>query len=257
MSIFESLDYTFPKYHELCEAMVNNYSVLTFEQYITSQKLPDKYIVLRHDNDRNPENALKMAEIENKYGIKSTYYFRSIDSVFKPKIIKEIYSMGHEIGYHYETLADADGNYKKAIQLFEHNLKKFQQICNVKTICMHGKALSKHDNRDLWKKYDYSTFNIIAEAYLSASSDLNYLSDTGRSWTQKNSLRDFLPGNQSYIDIETTDDLIELINGSDFNNLYLLTHPERWSSNYIEWIQFYILDNCFNFGKKILKLTRR
>jgi len=32
-------------------------------------------MIIRHDIDRKPERALKMAEIENDLGVKSTYFF--------------------------------------------------------------------------------------------------------------------------------------------------------------------------------------
>jgi hypothetical protein len=35
----------------------------------------EQFCLVRHDVDRKPLNALKMAEIENKLGVKSTYYF--------------------------------------------------------------------------------------------------------------------------------------------------------------------------------------
>ncbi len=38
---------------------------------------PGKVVILRHDVDRKPENALKMAEIEREFDIPATYYFRS------------------------------------------------------------------------------------------------------------------------------------------------------------------------------------
>ena len=49
------MDFTHAKYEELCKAMVD---------------------FIRHDIDRKPERALKMAEIEHDFGVKSTYYFR-------------------------------------------------------------------------------------------------------------------------------------------------------------------------------------
>jgi hypothetical protein len=48
---------------------------------------------------------------------------------------------------------------------------------------MHGSPLSKWDNRDLWKRYDYRDFGIIAEPYFDLDFDeVFYLTDTGRRW---------------------------------------------------------------------------
>ncbi|HQE53375.1 MAG TPA: hypothetical protein PLD74_13545, partial [Prolixibacteraceae bacterium] len=59
---------------------------------------------LRHDVDARPQNSLRLARLEHTLGIRGTYYFR-IPHTFQPSIIQEIASLGHEIGYHYETMA--------------------------------------------------------------------------------------------------------------------------------------------------------
>jgi len=38
-------------------------------------------------------------------GIRGTYYFRIVPESFDENVIKEIYSMGHEVGYHYEDMS--------------------------------------------------------------------------------------------------------------------------------------------------------
>ena len=58
-----------------------------------------------------------MAELEHELGIQSTYYFR-FPYTFKPEIIGKINDWGHEIGYHYDVLSKAKGDYEKAIKVF-------------------------------------------------------------------------------------------------------------------------------------------
>jgi len=62
-------------------------------------------VILRHDVDRLPENALVFARIEKQVGIKVSYYFRIVEESFDEDIIRQIADMGHEIGYHYENLS--------------------------------------------------------------------------------------------------------------------------------------------------------
>lgn len=221
------------------------------------ERCPDKFVIMRHDIDRMPENALNTAKIEHEYGIKATYYFRSTKSVFRPDIMKQIEDMGHEIGYHYETLSEANGDYEKAIEIFQSTLNKFREISDIKTICMHGKPLSKYDNRDLWNVYDFRDYGIIGEAYLSLDEELNYFSDTGRSWGSGNNMRDFIPGKTEQKIADRTDELIMLIEESKLDNLYILTHPERWSSNVAEWCIYYSFDHAANLGKKMLMKFNR
>ena len=254
------MDFTLSRYKDLCLALLDSsYTPLTVYSYLEGQKKNNnsKFIVLRHDIDRKCGNALRMAELEHELGIPSTYYFR-FPYTFKPDIIRKIQALEHEVGYHYEVLSKAKGDYEKAVELFEQELNEFRKIVDVKTICMHGSPLSKYDNRDLWKRYDFKEFGIVGEAYLSIK-DVNYFSDTGRSWNWKNKMRDFMIDNNNdkdLIGVNTTDELIRLIKSERVNRLYILAHPERWASNKSEWSFNYMKDSMFNVGKKVLVMVR-
>ena len=251
-----NLDFTFVKYKELCETIVESkYATLTFTHYFSLKNIPEKFIILRHDVDRRPENALEMAKIENNSGITSTYYFRRKEEVFKPEIIKEIANMGHEIGYHYEVLDKAKGDLEKAIKIFEEELNEFRKICDVKTICMHGNPLSKWVNKDIWKKYDFRDFGIIGEPYLSIDyTRVLYLTDTGRKWNSRFSVKDVVGANvnQAIKKVKSTDDVIRLINEGDIEQMCILAHPERWSDSFGAWLKELVWQNVKNIGKAIL-----
>jgi len=248
-----NLDFTFTKYKKLCEKIVESeYTTLTFAQYFSSKNIPNKFIILRHDVDRKPENALKMAELENKLGIKSTYYFRSISQVFKPDIIKAINDFNHEIGYHYEVLDEAKGDLENAIRIFGDALNKFREICDVRTICMHGNPLSSWDNRNLWKRYDFKDFGIIGEPYLSIDyKETVYLTDTGRSWNSKFSVKDNvnLNASQAIEAIKNTDDVIRAIIKGNIEHLCITAHPNRWSESFGAWLKELLWQNVKNVGK--------
>lgn len=248
-------DFAIHKFHSLCEAIVDKYPTITMAEYMDNQH-SDRFVLMRHDVDRMPRNSLKTAKIEHELGIKATYYFRSTQSVFRPDIMKQISDMGHEIGYHYETLSEANGDPDKAIELFQSHLDAFRGVCDVRTICMHGRPLSKYDNRNLWNTNDFKDFGITGEAYLSAGDELNYFSDTGRSWNNTNSLRDFISGKTESFTADTTDDLIGLIESKEADNFYILTHPERWSSSAVEWGLYCGMDQVVNMGKKVLVMIR-
>ncbi|TVQ85731.1 MAG: hypothetical protein EA393_13375 [Bacteroidetes bacterium] len=183
---------------------------------------PSPIVILRHDVDLLPQNSLAFARIQHEMGIRGSYYFRTVPESWDENIIKEIYKLGHEVGYHYEDMdlagknetaetwnetedrrpkTEAEGESPKsrepkairepesevfidnAIRSFEKNLQKLQQLVPVSTICMHGSPRSRFDNRDLWKKYDYRDFGIIGEPYFDVDFDeMFYLTDTGRRW---------------------------------------------------------------------------
>lgn len=255
---FQNLDFTTEKFRQLCSALADNYTTITVEKYLSSgNDLPDRFVLMRHDVDGNAKPSLRTALIEKEFGIHATYYFRAKRNIYVPEIMHEIEEMGHEIGYHYETLSDSNGDYEKAIKMFEEEVHRFRSICTLKTISMHGASLSKYDNRDLWKRYDFKDFGILGEAYLSLGDNLNYFTDTGRGWNSKNNLRDFIPGRKQKFFADTTDDLIKLIESGEMSNLYITLHPDRWTSTPLRWSLFWLKDLGFNSAKKTLRVMRR
>ncbi len=251
-----SLDFTISKFRILCSAIAENYPTLTLAEYFQGAALPERFAMMRHDIDRKPENALFTARIEAESGIRATYYFRRYGSAFSPEIMRKIEGMGHEVGYHYEVLGKAKGDHERAIEMFESELGEFREICDVRTISMHGNPLSKYDDRELWKSHDFRDFGVIGEAYLSAGPDVKYFSDTGRNWNWKNNMRDLMPANQDANMLESTDDLTKLIKSREINRPYVLTHPERWGKNSVDWGMNYLNDLACNVGKKVLVAVR-
>jgi len=250
------VDFTLKKYGQLCQSILDTgYKPMTVCTYLSERPSDEKICILRHDVDRKIINALRMAELEECAGIRSTYYFR-YPYTFNPDLILNIASMGHEIGYHYETLAKARGDHRLAVRLFQEELTQFRAIAEIKTICMHGSPLSRYDNRDLWKVYDFREFEIAGEAYLSmAGNGLRYLTDTGRNWAGRHSLRDSMP-DVDPAPVETTDDLIRWIGSAGADELYMTVHPERWAASDGEWIINSSKDVMINLGKNILKMVQ-
>jgi len=249
-------DFTHEKYKLFCKNLNDcGYEILNVRDYLQSRQKSNT-LIMRHDVDSKPNFALKLARIENQMNIKSTYYFRYVDGVFDPQIIRAIHELGHEIGYHYEVLSKTNGDFEKAIRLFEYELNDLRRICEIDTICMHGKTLSRYDNRDIWKIYDFSEFGIIGEAYLSMRSITDYFSDTGLGWNPKYKLRDRMPNMDSGPSIETTDDLIDYILINNSKIIYILFHPENWSDNPYDWWTILAINKAYNSIKKILKLVR-
>jgi len=92
-------DFTLSIYRQLIAALRNqNYTFQCFYDFVRNPA--ERVIILRHDVDRAPHNALAMAELENSMGLRASYYFRIVPSVFEEHIIRKIASLGHEIGYH-------------------------------------------------------------------------------------------------------------------------------------------------------------
>lgn len=278
-----NLDFSLNKYQRLLEKIIKSkYSILNVKKYFEIENdLPEKFVVLRHDVDSEPIYTLKIAILEKNLGIQSTYYFRNKDIDDNKDIILKISNLGHEIGYHYEMLDLTDGDYEKAIKIFEEYLKELRKICEVKTIAQHGSPIkgnyaaisffglyhlakkilsgenifTSQNNKDIWTKYNFNDFGIIGEAYLSIDfNELLYLSDTGRSWnSERYKIKDLPITSKLKVDLKSTDDLIEFIDKKAFNKLYLLIHVNQWKDSYSEWFKWMSFQKGRNFGKFLLK----
>ena len=83
------LDFTFEKYKQLCYTIIGSgYKVLMVKEYLETKDESKKTCILRHDVDRKPLNALKMALLEKDLNISTTYYFRKRKNTFKPNSLK-------------------------------------------------------------------------------------------------------------------------------------------------------------------------
>ena len=245
------LDFTFAKFRELCEALSSSgYELLTVRGYLqgNAQK---RFVILRHDIDVKPERGLEMAEIEKEHAIRSTYYIRMTEEVFMADIIRKIAELGHEIGYHYETLDKARGNKKKAIELFKQELNKLREVCKVDTICAHGNSLTPWDNRRIWHNYNFEDYGIMGDAYHSINfENIIYLSDTGRTWKNRYKVKDVVYNthNNVFPWIKSTDDIIVFLKQNRVNQIYLLSHP-WWSDDLGACLKEFVCQKVKNVGK--------
>lgn len=197
-----------------------------------------------------------MAKIEKEFGIVSTYFFRTVPQVYDKRIIEEIVDLGFEIGYHYEVLDKAHGDYAKAIALFEQELTELRALFPVRSISMHGVPFSPYDNRDLWKKYDFRDYGIKVAAYHTLDfTKVRYLSDTGRTWdTEKSNLKDLI-SDAPEVQLAGTCTLIGYLS-SELSDTCLLIHPNRWTNQPAIWIYNLGYDMLSNVAKMMIKKFR-
>lgn len=222
--------------------------------------------------DLKAKNSLETAKIENSLGIVGSYYFRVIPQRYNLEIIKQIAELGHEIGYHYETLDSVNEKFRndeeridEAYRLFCEHLEEFRKRYPVRTICMHGSPKSAFDNKDIWKKYDYKQLGIIGEPYFDIDFDkLFYLTDTGRCWNgYRFSVRDKLPQQENWVKqglvFRTTLDIAKAVKAEKLPRQIMITvHPQRWTNNYVEWTQELLSQRLKNMVKwGLIKLKHR
>jgi len=251
------IDFTFSAYKLLLKALISQgYVFQTFEQFLENPA--SKAVALRHDVDKLPTNALKMALLENESGISGSYYFRVVPEVWDQVVLESVAELGHEIGYHYEDMTIAKGDHLKAFQHFDLQLRRFRQIYPVKTICMHGSPLSSYANRDLWLNHDYKDFGIIGEPYFDVNfKEVFYITDTGRKWNNtRANVRDRVQSGFD-IPIKNSFHLIELAQkGALPGQMMITVHPQRWHDRWWPWVKEIVGQSVKNIIKTGLVTVR-
>lgn len=237
-------DFTLAKYRELLTELKQHYQIVTVKDYFTGMTWkPQPVVILRHDVDRRPHNALRMAEIETAMGISSTYYFRK--TTFNQHIIEDIHFWGHEIGYHYEVMDKAKGDIGVAHAIFNTELEILRCWVPVKTCAAHGNPLTKYDNRTFFERFDVGQFGLVGEAEKVKCEGYN--TDTGRGKEQYN-LKDRINAAIHYVSLLDPKYIR--------NSIYYNIHPERWNDG-LAWYRQWLFDWGCNLVKSIIKTGGR
>ena len=238
-----------------------DFSLIQYDALLEALKSYDfKTLILRHDVDLMPGNSLRTARLEAEKEMYGIYYFRAVPESWDEGIIREIAALGHEVGYHYESLTTCDGDVDKAYADFCKNLDALRKLVPVRSICMHGSPRSPYDSKDIWKKYDYKALGIESEPYLDTDfSKVFYLTDTGRRWDgYKVSVRDKIPQYQDEwtakgLTFHSTEDVIDgLRQGIIPKDLMVTVHPQRWNPFGYAWCKELMLQNAKNIVKRII-----
>jgi hypothetical protein len=254
-------DLTFANYRILLESILcSNRKAGGVEDFLDGKLGLDAAVVIRHDVDRRSNKAVVMANLEREFGIRTTYYFRTGRKGFPEKAIRKIVSLGHHVGYHYETLAKCRGNMEAALRLFQQRLEALRSITECRTVCMHGSPLSKYNNLDLMRSNRWKEFGLLGEAILSFKKfNIIYLTDTGGGWGfyGSHNLRDRLPksGEKAANMPRSTSDLLYLLE-RDGVPIYLNIHPERWATGWWDGIWCGLIDSISNAIKYTLSRNR-
>lgn len=134
-----------------CSAGYTQTSLRDFFTSLKTRPAPaDKIILHRHDIDTDVRTARRLFEIEKKYKIKSSYYFRLC--TLDVDLMNEIEDYGSEASYHYEELAtfakkhnikDPARLRERLPEIREHFVKNFQVLerqlgRKMVTVASHG-----------------------------------------------------------------------------------------------------------------------
>jgi hypothetical protein len=174
---------------------------------LIKEKVP--FVLLRHDVDFSIRGAIKIAQIEQNLGVKTTYFFHlrtplyNTLSAYAFQSIKYINEMGHDICLHYDQSFYGDGFLQNLIE----ELNLFQRIfpfSNTRVVSFHkvGNNAFNLDNIEMPPGIIHTYQKVFFK-------DISYHSDSGGRWKR---------GNPGY-----SEDFLQK------RPMQILTHPMWWT----------------------------
>lgn len=220
-------DFTLAAFAQLCRRAARQ-RTLTVADYLRAAPCPP-FVILRFDVDYREPFALRLALLLARERIRGTFYFRHYAGGFDWSAITAVAALGHEVGYHYETLDRAEGNYEAAADMFLTDVAVMRSRgIELFTTAAHGAPPvtdTYTGNLDLLSARP----RLLARAGLRgdavASVDfrrLTYFSDAGWRWRRC----DGTPPGES-ASPTTFADLLNRLAQPDAA-LYVNIHPQQW-----------------------------
>ena len=160
------------------KALEKDYEVISLRDFVEDKYKKDKkLLILRHDVDHFSDGTKMMFEVEKKYGVTSSFYFRN--TTFEAKLMKDIEKYGSEASLHFEPIADfvkANGitskeeleSYKdwkqRCLNILKSDLERFRNLLDILciTIASHG----EYENRLVKIPNNYLTEDLRVYDYL-------------------------------------------------------------------------------------------
>ncbi len=203
-------NFTLKHYEEICNILAKSqYKICFFNDALDEI---ENILILRHDVDQSLEQSIKIATIENKYNIKSTFFLwlsSPFYNIFEKKysdIVYQINNLGHQIGLHFdessykiENEIDLNNYIEKEINILESFFKT-----NIHAVSMHRPSKWILNNDIQLKKY----INVYSKMYFE---EFKYFSDSRRQWKKGC--------------------ICKKININKYNKLHILIHPFWWTNN--------------------------
>lgn len=205
-------DFTYKHYKDLI--VLAKRKGYVFSNFFQKQDAK-KRIYLRHDVDISLHYALKMAEIEKREGIKSTYlimldspYYNIFDGKSR-EIIKKISKLGHDIGIHYSWQTESR-------EKVAENLRKQYKLLDLLSFPIK-RVVSFHRPAKNIIGESFSPFvNTYGPDFFPK---VKYISDSNRNWREGC--------------------LCQFLEKYSFRNLQVLMHPIWWDEKKVSYIDIY------------------
>jgi hypothetical protein len=152
------VQYLYSQYRKLLGAFIaGGYRIVTVRE-AARERIDGPFVILRHDVEWQASRAVAIAEVEASVGVCSTLYVRADTHAFDTVAMRGLQEQGFDIGYHYNALDRASGDFERARSLFEEELRVFREEgLEVTSATPHGDPMVRRrrytSNSDLMKRY--------------------------------------------------------------------------------------------------------
>ena len=192
----------------LARAKARGFSFVQFQDFLFDRsRLPERYIVLRHDIDFAPEYSLQMAELEHEAGVASTFFVLMDGQFYNPlskeviEQLRRIAALGHEIGLHFAVNSAVESDIGKEVAMRLEILSALVGT-TVRSFSQHDPVNAGFAKVSLPKEH----YACVDASTVIQDENLLYVSDSAMMWRQ-----------------HTFETALE-----QDRNLCLLAHPHSW-----------------------------
>ena len=194
------MEFTYKAYNHMLQLLKNNgYNFCSYDNYPRAERC----VIMRHDIDYSLEQAVKLAQIENDFGIQSTYFVLLTSDFYNPassgsyRNLHDIINLGHHVGLHFDETAYSYEEYR-----LEYYVRKEARILSdLLDVNINAFSLHRPNQRTIETQLIIpGLVNSYGEEFFQ---EFKYISDSRRRWR------------------EPVEDIIQ---GSEFPRLHILTH---------------------------------
>lgn len=176
-------DFTYSHYEKILDMIKQtDYKVTFFNKtYLNSKEL-----IVRHDIDIDLEKAYRMALIENKHEIRTTYFilvrspFYNIFDKSNSDFIRYILDLGHQIGLHFDEAYYGLNDVGNVIKNVDSEVRILEDCFDTKIF-----AVSFHRPSQFLLQSDIKLNNNLINTYdRNFIKEFKYISDSRRMWKE-------------------------------------------------------------------------
>jgi hypothetical protein len=233
------LDFTLAAFETFCRNIAA-VPVFTLDGYLSQATPPiPPFVILRVDVDYREAHAVQLARIAAAYNLRGSFYFRCHQGDFALEAMHRIAALGHEVGYHFETLDTCRGDFDAASDRFLQHVARLRQAgFDVRTAAAHGSqptAPGYRSNLDLLAQRP----DLLKHAGLSGETTVSidfervtYVSDARWCWQFYDHYRPGVKGKPTSLH-NTINRFPRWTTG-----LYINFHPQHWFARPASMVYF-------------------